>query len=98
MSDESDRVTLVNHGTTAVIYTGEGHSLDAGGRVEVDRVDAVGQHALDSGFLTVAEPGAGVTRTDDEAAEPAADEAETGAGQGDDDAASSRKRPRSGAR
>lgn len=46
-------VTLVNPGTTAVIYDDDGHSLEAGGRVTVPALDGTGRHVVAKGYLVV---------------------------------------------
>lgn len=45
--------TLVNGGTTPVIYTDDGRVLAAGERVEVESLDDTASRLVDLGYLTV---------------------------------------------
>jgi hypothetical protein len=45
--------TLVNPRRSARVYDVAGHSIEAGGRLTVDEIDAVGQRAIDLGYLFV---------------------------------------------
>lgn len=45
-------VTLVNPGTSAVVYSLDGRQLGGGESVRVDEVDVVGLTAIERGYLT----------------------------------------------
>jgi len=45
------KYTLLNPGTTPVVYTVDGRIIAAGERISVDSIDSVGQTAIDRGYL-----------------------------------------------
>lgn len=48
--------TLFNPNTTPVVCDRDGHIVEGGGRRQVEKVDKIGQEAVDHGLLVV-EPG-----------------------------------------
>lgn len=49
--EPAGEITLLNPGTTAVVYSEDGRMIGGGERLKLDAVDAVGQAALDRGYL-----------------------------------------------
>lgn len=47
------KYTLLNPGTTPVVYTCDGRIIGAGERISVDSIDEVAQTAIDRGYLKV---------------------------------------------
>jgi hypothetical protein len=67
------KVTLFNPNTTPVVCDKDGRIVEGGGRREVDKVDKVGQEAVDHGLLVLEEPEQDETaeaEPSDKAAEP----------------------------
>jgi hypothetical protein len=46
-----DKVKILNPGTTAVTFSTDGRQIAAGERLEIDKLDEVGQTALDRGYI-----------------------------------------------
>jgi len=48
---KADKTTLINPGSSGVVYDKAGHSLGGGESVTVDGIDAVGRAAVAAGWL-----------------------------------------------
>lgn len=49
--EPTDKITLVNPGNSAVVYSLDGRMLGGGESAEVEEIDEVGQAAIDRGYL-----------------------------------------------
>lgn len=70
--------TLINGGTTPVIYSDDGRTLAAGSRVEVESIDDTARSLLELGYITVADqPGGKDSGDHDEQEGPGASDPES---------------------
>lgn len=51
VEEPTDKITLVNPGNSAVVYSLDGRMLGGGESAEVEEIDEVGQAAIDRGYL-----------------------------------------------